>query len=155
MTNEKNARKRNSRQMSAQRHEAVRNMFVRKHFTMMSDEELDVLYAKLSSCVIDDVIVAEHLIKRKHDYSVHFTIDEMLSVIHTGVIIDYSRDRRNRKIERFLIREMTGDQHRLIVLQHKFGEWVALTVWINESTDMHETLDKSIYTDFNIMDCID
>ena len=148
-------RKANSVQMSEDRKRQLREQFKRKHFTMMTESEKAVLKTKLRRCNTRKVELTSHWRKRQHDYSVYFTIDEMLAAIHTGTVIDYMRDRKNRQIERFLIRDMNGSQHRVIVLHHEFGRWIALTGWVNAADDMHETLDMSIYEDFSIHDCVD
>lgn len=148
-------RKAQAVRMSSDRKRELAEQFKRKHFSMFTESEKAVLKTKLRRCNIRHVKLTAHWRQRQHDYSVYFTVEQMLAAIHTGVVIDYMRDRKNRPIERFLIRDMNGPQHRVIVLANNYGEWTALTGWVNDADDMHETLDMSIYEDFSIHDCVD
>lgn len=149
----------NAAKMSKTSKDRFNEKFIRKHNSMMSDHERAVLDFKLDKCDLANVEMGYHAHDRFEEYDVnsHFTVEEMIATIHDGDIIDYTRDIRNRPIERFLMRNHSGDKHRVIIVEHEkaLNKWSVITGWWNDSHNNHPNLDMSIYTDFNVLDCFD
>ena len=143
--------------MTKTQRERFEEKFIRRHFSTFTPQEKAILDAKIAGLDDERMSVAEHFIDRRIDYRVTNPMDAVIAAVKVGTVIDYSRDIRNRPIERFLIRDMTrSDVHLVVVIHHERGEWCLVTGWENDPDDMHETLDTTLYErTFDITDCID
>lgn len=122
---------------------------MRKHRSQLTQLEIGSLQRRLES--FDEWGITYHTLDRIEEKGIRATYDDIVSTILNCEIIEYKIDyngRRNRCEERVVVRgrAITNNYYNLNVV-YNITKGDIVTVWLNDISDRHATLDWSIYNE--------